>query len=215
VKRIISTTDENLPLELNRGEILRHPLLFLKSVGPFLTAHHPFCLPFETHTIKLRERQWCIGCTFNNVSFFAAFGLLLTLWLVGFTGFSRFFLFYGGLTGSLISIFFGQFKFSDSRKGRLIRKLILGSSFALVSFSILIFGGSIFYMFKEKFLFFVLIYYPLFSIMSAKRLWEVSKTCNQCEYSMKWSKCPGFHEIVSKLGQNGFLMTRDENLSAS
>ncbi len=215
MKRIISATDEKSSLVLNRSEVLRHPLLFLKSVGSFLTAHHPFCSPFDSHTINLRGRRWCIGCTFNNISFFATLGLLLTLWLVGYTSISRFFLFYGGLAGSTISIVSGQFKFGDSQKGRLIRKLILGSSFALFSFSILIFGNSIFYMFKEKFLFFVLIYYPLFSLMSATRLWEVSKTCSQCEHSTQWSKCPGFHEIVSKLDQNGFLKTRDKNLSIS
>lgn len=205
MKVIISTTDEKSLLELNRGEILRRPLLFLKSVGPFLTAHHPFCLAFKAHTITLRGRRWCIGCTFNNISFFAAFGLLTALWLNGFPLPSRFFLFYGGVSGSIFSIISGHFKLGETTEGRLVRKLVLGCSFALVSFSILIFGNSIFYLFEQKFFLLFMIYFTLVSIMSGKRMWEISQTCEKCEYSMQWSICPGFNNIVSKLYRNGFL----------
>jgi hypothetical protein len=38
-----------------------------------------------------------------------------------------------------------------------------------------------------------------------KRIAEVEKECTKCEYEMRWSKCPGFKDILCPLVDTKFL----------
>ncbi len=204
----------------NRGKLvidfpyaLRHPRRFLKILGPFLTAHHPFCLPFEGHTIKFRGRSWCIGCLFNSFSFIIALVGILILWLQGPLIFDRRLLLYGGIGGVIFYFLLSAFHLTENIKAKLVSKLILGISFASVCFGILIAGNDLMFLFEEKVAIILLLYMLVISILSGKRMWETYKTCIECEFKMRWSRCPGFKDLVCALIEDEYIIAEERNSS--
>ncbi|MBD3408035.1 MAG: hypothetical protein GF411_18085 [Candidatus Lokiarchaeota archaeon] len=91
---------------------------------------------------------------------------------------------------------------------RIAKKFLLSFSFALVSLSILIAGGTIDYLFTEKVVVIYLLYLGFVVLLMVKRSLELLKTCENCEFEMRWSLCPGFHNIVCELVEQGFLKAR-------
>jgi hypothetical protein len=186
-------------------QVLHRPLHFLRTLGPLLTAHHPFCSQYDLHTISFRHRKWCIGCFFNSTSFFISFAILYVLWILTPFFINRFWLLYGGFVGVLVSFLMSAFHLTENKRIKLFSKLILGFSFAAICLSILIYGGDISFMLVEKALLIWLFYLPLVAIMIFKRTREIIQTCESCEYKMRWSKCPGFKDLICKLVAEEFL----------
>jgi hypothetical protein len=191
-------------LVFDRGLILRQPFKFVRALGPLLLAHHPFCSHYEGHMFSLRGRRWCIGCFFNSASFFFALGFLVVGWLTIPLAFNRFYLFWGGLAFTLLSFMISALNRNDNKRIKVLAKLMLGSSFACVSWSILIADGlETNIELKIGFIFFL--YFVVIALLGAKRIAEIEKECTECEYEMRWSKCPGFKDILCPLVDASFL----------
>ncbi|MFW9846156.1 MAG: hypothetical protein ACFFD6_05385 [Candidatus Thorarchaeota archaeon] len=193
-------------LEFNGRAIARRLLGFLRVSSPFLTAHHPFCEHFSGHVFIFRGRQWCIGCFFNTLSFVTTSSVLLLLWSIAPLTLSRFYLFWGGIAGVVVSFLASAFHLNENFRAKAISKLLLGSSFASVTISVLIVGGSLLEQLLEKVLFIALLYLPTISLMNAKRLREITVECEECEYRMRWSKCPGFKDLVCRMVDEGYIV---------
>ena len=196
----------------NRGKLVvdfravaRRPIKFLRLLGPFLTAHHPLCSHFDGHVITIRNRQFCIGCLFNTISFFGSFIALLALWFLDSSLFLRPYLFWGGVVAVAASLFSSAIGLTEHLKVKIAAKFLLGSGFASLCMAILIIGDDLFVQIELKFILILILYLPVMTIMNGKRMWEIEKECADCEYEMRWSKCPGFKDIVCNTIEEGFL----------
>lgn len=186
-------------LLLNMRRVIRHPLVFFRATDPFITSHHPACNHFDGHIISIRGRKWCIGCTFNSISFFGALFVLWVLWLFDDSLMSRFYLFWGGVGFSILYFLLSLSGATENRKrAKLGSKFLLGSGFAGICWSILLFEG-ISTSLVQKGLLIVILYFGFITILNIKRSLEIFKECEACEFKMRWSKCPGFRDAACKL----------------
>jgi len=193
-----------LLLDIHR--VLRHPLLFLKITDPFITSHHPSCSHFEDHSVTFHGRRWCIGCTFNSLSFFGAMVILLIIWLFDETLLNRFYLFWGGGLAILLYFLVSLSNITEGKKrAKVLSKFLLGSGFAFLCWSILLIDGLVSPILAFKMLFILVLYLGFVTGLNIKRSHEIVHECETCEYMMRWSKCPGFREIVCRLVTNGFV----------
>ena len=199
--------DENRgKLLLDVRQLLRHPLLFLKVTDPFITAHHPPCTYFQVHSVTIRGRRWCIGCTFNTLSFFSAMLAIFCVWLTIPSILNRFYLFWGGVAGSIIYFLVSLSGLSDrGARAKISSKFILGLSFASICWSILLLNGLFSAGLEVKILLILTLYLGFVTILNIKRSLEIFQLCENCEYKMRWSKCPGFREIACRLVDEGFV----------
>lgn len=205
--------EERGRLVFNRGAILRHPITFARSLGPLLTAHHPYCSEYEDHLFTFRGRQWCIGCFFNSLSFFMALGLLAVAWLVLPLALNRFYLFWGGAAFTLVSFAMSVFGLTENKSLKVLSKLILGSSFACVGWAILLAEGFESYI-EIKVTLILSLYLFIVFVMAIRRVAEIEKVCSECEHKMRWSRCPGFKEILCPLVEKGFLQPEESKNNA-
>jgi len=198
--------DENRgALKFNRGLIARHPLLFLRIISPFLLSHHPFCSNYNSHIFRLRNRTLCLGCFFNTIFFLFSIGILFIIWIIDNSLLNANFLFLLGLV-----VLFGYIPLtlanrSENQNLKILSKFFLGSSFAMISWSILINNGLFSPGIEYKLSLILLLYLFVVTLLSAKRIIEVGKTCERCEYKMRWSKCPGFRKILCDLIMYSFI----------
>ena len=196
-------------LVINARAVLRHPIRFLRTSGTFLTAHHPFCDEYDGHTFTLRGRKWCIGCFFNSLSFFPTILFMLLLWMFEPTYFIARDLFWIGVIGVVGSLLISASGVTSNKPIKAVSKLLLGSAFAFICFSILIIGGDLFVQFDLKVLTILFIYIPVITILNAKRGWEMEKDCKACDHKMRWSRCPGFKDLICKHIDEGFVIPED------
>lgn len=198
-------------LMLSLRRLLLHPLLFLKVTDPFVTSHHPICSHFEHHSVSIRGRKWCIGCTFNSIFFLGAMLVLLAIWLYDFTLLVRFYLFWGGVIGSVTYFVVSLSGLSErGLKTKIASKLILGSSFAGICWSILLIDGLLSPGLEVKLLFILMLYLVFVTFLNIKRSYEIFRECEECEFKMRWSKCPGFRDIACKLVAEGFVYPEEK-----
>jgi len=194
-------------LLLNMRRVIRHPLIFLRATDPFISAHHPACNHFEHHLLTIRGRKWCIGCTFNTISFFSAMLALLVVWLLDESLMVRFNLFWGGVGFSILYFLVSLSGISEERKRvKVGSKFLLGSGFAAICWSILLYE-TIPTNLLEKALLIFLLYFGFITILNIKRSLEIFKECEACEFKMRWSKCPGFRDTACKLIDADLLYT--------
>ena len=200
-------------LLLNMRRVIRHPLIFLRVTDPFISSHHPACDHFEHHLVSIRGRKWCIGCTFNSISFFGAMLVFLLVWLIDETLLVRFYLFWGGVGFSILYFLVSLSGITENRKRvKIGSKFLLGSGFAGICWSTLLFEGLFTYL-VPKLMIILMLYLGFITLLNIKRSLEIFKECEACEFKMRWSKCPGFRDAACKLIDNEFLYaeTPDEN----
>ncbi|NHI83834.1 MAG: hypothetical protein EAX81_06005 [Candidatus Thorarchaeota archaeon] len=195
-------------LLFNSGHILRHPILFLRILGPLLTAHHPYCTEYEGHVFTFRRRQWCIGCFFNTLSFFTVLGLLVFGWLAASFAMNRFSLFWGAVTLVTISFAMSSLNPTDNKSLKILSKLILGSSFAFMTWAIIIADGFEAYI-EIKAAVILSLYLLLVFVMAIRRITQIEKVCKGCKHKMRWSRCPGFKIVLCPLVEQSFLVPED------
>ncbi|MHA1480791.1 MAG: hypothetical protein ACTSQZ_05165 [Candidatus Thorarchaeota archaeon] len=198
------------PLIFDARRIIRRPLDFLKVLSPFLFSHHPNCSDFDGHTFRFRNHDWCIGCFFNNLFFFSALTLLFIPWLFVPSAINSRFLLYGGIGGLVLYFLLTILHLTEKIRMKIVSKLLLGTSFASILFVTVTIGGSIEYMIQEKYILIFLLYFLVLSILMAKRALEIMKTCESCDYKMRWSKCPGFNEIICECIEEGFVKPKQK-----
>lgn len=192
-------------LVLNTREIIRHPLRFLRTGGPFLTAHHPFCAEYEGHVFHWRGRSWCIGCFFSSISFAVIMLAVLIIWFFDLFPLSRSWLFYGGAAGVVISLLCSILHLAENKKVKAVSKTLLGAAFAAMVWSILINEGFLALGLVDKFGLILFLYFPIITLMNARRMVEIGKTCQACDYKGRWSRCPGLEDLLCDMVEKGFL----------
>jgi hypothetical protein len=133
---------------------------------------------------------------------------MLLIWFASPAILSRFYLFWGGVVGVAISLLSSALHLTKNKKVKGVAKLILGSSFAAICISILIAGGDLFTSLDMKAVIIFMIYVPIITIMNAKRILDTTKECEACEYKMRWSKCPGFEDLICKFVDEGFIYAK-------
>jgi len=137
--------------------------------------------------------------------------VILLIWSYDFTLLSRFYLFWGGVGGIVIYFLTSLSGLTDrGTKAKIASKFLLGSSFASICWSILLLNGLFSPGLEVKLLFILALYLGFVTILNAKRSFEVFKECEECEYKMRWSKCPGFREIACKLIEEGFVAPEEK-----
>jgi hypothetical protein len=205
--------DENRgKLMLDMCRVIRHPLLFLRVTDPFVTAHHPVCTHFDEHIVTIHGRRWCIGCTFNSISFFGAMSILFVVWLLDSAYLNRFYLFWGGIVVIVVYFLFSFLGITDRRKRvKIFSKFLLGSGFAGICWSILLIDGLLSEYLTFKLILIVILYLGFITILNIKRSLEIFKECRECEFKMRWSKCPGFRGIALKLIETRFIYPEGKN----
>jgi len=193
-------------LLLNIRRVVQHPLQFLKITDPFITSHHPMCSYFDDHSVTIRGRRWCIGCTFNSLSFFGAMAFLFLIWLYDETLLIRFYLFWSGGI-AILAYFVVSLSgiVEEKKKAKVVSKFLLGSGFASICWSILLIDGLLSPILFFKMLFILILYLGFVTILNIKRSFEIVHECKNCEYKMRWSKCPGFRSIACRLIEEGFV----------
>ena len=117
-------------------------------------------------------------------------------------------MFWGGVVGVGISLLSSVLHLTKNKKVKGVAKLILGSSFAAICISILIAGGNLFTSLDMKAVIIFMLYVPIITIMNAKRIYDTTKECEACEYKMRWSKCPGFEDLICKFVDEGFIYAK-------
>jgi len=98
--------------------------------------------------------------------------------------------------------------FNKNMKIKVLSKLLLGLGFAAICLAVLVSGDDIFFMLDVKIIVILILYFPIMTIMNGKRMWEIEKECQACEFEMRWSKCPGFTDIVCNCVEEGFIRPR-------
>jgi hypothetical protein len=137
--------------------------------------------------------------------------VIFLIWLYDFTLLSRFFLFWGGVVGSVVYFLTSLSGFNDrGTKTKIASKFLLGSSFAGICWSILLLNGLFSPGLEVKLLFILVLYLVFVTILNVNRSLEVFKECEECEYKMRWSKCPGFRDIACKLVEERFVVPEEK-----
>ncbi|NWF94848.1 MAG: hypothetical protein HXY34_01765 [Candidatus Thorarchaeota archaeon] len=117
-------------------------------------------------------------------------------------------LFWVGLSAVALSFVLSMTHLTDRHRIKVGAKLLLGSGFAGVSFSLLLRGGDIWYAIDVKVLAIFTLYLVAVTLLNGKRLLEMTRECEACDYKMRWSKCPGFRSLVCRLVEGGFLYAK-------
>jgi len=125
--------------------------------------------------------------------------ILWLIWLYDESLLVRFYLFYGGVGLSILYFAVSLSGISEERKKvKVGSKFLLGSGFAGICWSTLLYEG-VFTYFVAKIFFILILYFGFITILNIKRSLEIFKECETCEYKMRWSKCPGFRDTACKL----------------
>lgn len=111
--------------------------------------------------------------------------------------------------GLILYLLIGLLRFSESRRRKVATKFVLGTSFSMIFFLIATAGGSIEFLIEAKTILIFLLYFGVFTFLLAKRAWEFLKTCEACEYKMRWSKCPGFIDTICELIDEKFVVAKE------
>jgi hypothetical protein len=135
----------------------------------------------------------------------------LLFWLIDPTLLSRFYLFWGGVAGSIIYFLSSLSGLTDrGTKTKIGSKFLLGFSFAGICWSILLYNGLFSPGLEAKLLLILMLYLGFVTILNIKRSFEVFRECEGCEFKMRWSKCPGFREIACRLIEEGFVTPEEK-----
>jgi hypothetical protein len=132
--------------------------------------------------------------------------VFFVVWLLDSAFLSRFYLFWDGVVALVAYFLFSFSSVLDGRKRtKVFSKFLLGSGFAGICWSILLIDGFLSDYLAFKFVFIVILYFAFITVLNAKRSLEIFKECRDCEFKMRWSKCPGFRTIACKLIEEGFV----------
>ena len=130
---------------------------------------------------------------------------VLMVWFFDLIPLSRFWLFYGGVAGVVISLLGSILHLTENKKVKVVAKILLGAAFAAMVWSILLYEGSVTSALNEKIGLILILYFPIIMLMNARRMVEIGKTCEGCDYKGRWSRCPGFEDLLCDMVEKEFL----------
>lgn len=167
----------------------------IKGLKPLLLSHHPDCQEFEKHTIKIGKYRFCIGCFVGYPV--AVASVILIYFLLNYVEITPPILFWLGVI-FMSSIILSPLNFTDYKPIKIIQKILFNIG-----------GGFLFWWtwsFTSSFLFNFLIFFSLFSILltlvNSYHAYGIYRTCKDCDYNLKWEKCPGFRELFAYCEKN-------------
>lgn len=196
-------------LVFHARNIIHHPVRFLRVSAPILSAHHPSCSYYEGHIFSFRNRFLCIGCTFSSIGFFSTAALIFIIWYFDVLVLNTFYLFWGGVAGTAASLLASILHLTENKKIKALSKSLLGIAFTAVSWAILLNDGDLWSNIAGKAVVIIGLYLAVITLMTIRRILEISDTCENCEYKMRWSKCPGFQDLVCRLIDEGFIHPKE------
>ena len=97
---------------------------------------------------------------------------------------------------------------TDSKSLKVLSKVILGAAFACIAWAIVIADGLDAHI-EAKAVTILSLYLFLVLLMAIRRTLEIEKVCKECNYQMRWSKCPGFRTILCPLVEHNFLQPEE------
>jgi len=130
---------------------------------------------------------------------------VLMIWFFNLIPLSRSWLFYGGVAGVVISLLCSILHLTENLKVKVVAKILLGAAFAAMIWSILLYEGVVASGLDEKIGLILFLYFPIITLMNARRMIEIGKTCQRCDYKGRWSRCPGFEDLLCDMVEEGFL----------
>jgi len=130
---------------------------------------------------------------------------VLMVWFFNLIPLSRFWLFYGGVAGVVISLLCSILHLTENKKVKVVAKLLLGAAFAAMVWSILLYEGFVTSGLGEKIGLILFLYMPIITLMNGRRMVEIGKTCQGCDYKGRWSRCPGFENLLCDMVEKEFL----------
>ena len=130
---------------------------------------------------------------------------VLMVWFFELIPLSRFWLFYGGVAGVVISLLCSILHLTENKKVKAVAKILLGAAFATIVWSILLYEGVLSSGLAAKIGLILFLYLPIITLMNARRMMEIGKTCQGCDYKGRWSRCPGLEDLLCDMVEEGFL----------
>ena len=162
---------------------------FLKNIRKYryyIFSHHPKCENFTNDTFRIGSVDFCIGCFIGYPS--GLIGAFIGYFAIYLQIINPLLLFLISL--SMISAIFLSFtNFTKRKKIKMAQKFIIGlGGGCFIGSSYFFFPGDpILKILGTIFLFF-LINFPI-QVLHYRNM---EKTCDACEYSPGWNRCPGF-----------------------
>ena len=188
-------------MKVNLRRSFLHPILLLRTLSPFSLAHHPSCEQYSGHCVEVRGHRLCIGCF---IGFPATFIALAAIILATYFGILRLTFINTLLLGVGIEgiLFIGKaIRHARKVSARVATKIAQATGIAFLLYAPISMPWSI----AAKIIAVLMIWMTINSLMSAQRMYETGKTCEACKYKARWSRCPGFRDVVKKLLDGGFL----------
>ncbi|MHA1819804.1 MAG: hypothetical protein ACTSU2_10615 [Promethearchaeota archaeon] len=196
---IILENEENVAHHNNPPHIgpFKNLKNMLSALKPIILSHHPMCDKFKDHTFRAFGKDLCIGCfiTYPTIIIVLIIGYIFkffnpenyaTLIKHGFWFLSVYILSIVGLT--------------KNKKVKILSKIVIGLGLAQIL-------AGFWYMPLPKWLNIVVIILfsqGLSTIMNIKRVLEMNKICDKCEWKRDWEHCPGmsfFYERLHELNK--------------
>ena len=171
---------------------LSETLLIIKSFGSFFLRHHPECVNFKGHTIKLRKHEFCIGCFIGYPTSFITILILGVFEL--YESFSSTILINFGIM--FMSTFFLSFTGVTTIKIiKIIQKIFIGFGSALIFWGIFSLNFSVF----TNSIILLLVFSTLLTVLNIYHAYGLYSKCKKCESQFKWGQCSGFETIRNNL----------------
>lgn len=171
---------------------LSETFLIIKSFGSFFLRHHPGCVNFKGHTIKLRKHEFCIGCFIGYPTSFITI-LILGVFELYKSIPSNFLITFGIL---FMSTFFLSFTGVTTIKIiKIIQKIFIGIGSALIFWGIFSLDFSVF----TNSIIFLLVFSTLLTLLNIYHAYGLYNECKKCESQFKWGQCSGFEAIRNNL----------------
>ncbi|MHA1150792.1 MAG: hypothetical protein ACTSR8_21440 [Promethearchaeota archaeon] len=170
-------------------------ILSVKSLLPFLLAHHPQCEDFEGHTLKIGKYRFCIGCFIGyptailSIIIIDKFGLLYLLP-------SRAFFFFG--IGLIATFILSPLHITKIKTIKILQKILIGVGSGFLFWFLLILPNPL----LINYFLILIVFSVILGVLNFHHAYSFYSGCKKCEYALNWGVCPGFKKIRDNLEKN-------------
>jgi len=177
--------------EIKRSKLSKS-FLIIKSFGSYFLRHHPECVNFKGHTIKLRKHEFCIGCFIGYPTSFITILILGVFEL--YKSISSNFLITSGIL-FMLTFFLSFTRVTTIKIIKIIQKIFIGFGSALIFWGIFSLNFSVF----TNSIIFLLVFSTLLTVLNIYHAYGLYNECKKCESQFKWGHCSGFEAIRNNL----------------
>lgn len=188
----------------NIKKIFRHFRTFIRSLMPFLTAHHPMCQYYIDHYFKIGKLKICIGCviTIPTFSLILAYHFVYNIWML--IPYHLFWYVIITLIVFLVLYHIGLHMGLENKVKflKIVSKVIMGVLLGLAVIYVLSIPMKSYFL---NLLFALIVFSLINGAYSSIRNFKIYRTCSRCSQFKEFPLCDGFRDIVEKLLINGFI----------